>query len=151
MTDPDFDLRAASYLDGVRRKIRDYGFAVQGVFPSEDDPKGEGFCYTVGLSGKQHPELLIRSLGASVSAEILNGLGQRLLAGEVLPVGVPIPGVLDDGYDVILVYAATRDLGVARTLFPGVTALQVVWPDSEHRFPWNIGYNGPPQPAVPVN
>lgn len=45
-------------------------------------PRSEQFGYTVGLTGHEHPELLVRGLGARETAELLGRWGGTVLAGD---------------------------------------------------------------------
>src|SRR5699024_9166994 len=46
-------------------------------------PPEERFGYTIGLTARGHPELLVRGLGAQETAELLNRWGRTVLAGDV--------------------------------------------------------------------
>lgn len=50
-------------------------------------PAEERFGYTVGLTERHHPELLVRGLAARETAELLNGWGGAVLAGDVFDEG----------------------------------------------------------------
>lgn len=50
-------------------------------------PPEERFGYTIGLTARGHPELLVRGLGAQETAELLNRWGRTVLAGDVFEEG----------------------------------------------------------------
>jgi len=133
-------------LDKLRAVIDRYGHAVQCVI---DDEAGEDqvIAYTVGLSARDHPELICIGLPASSAIWLLNQLGARVHAGEVLRAG----SVLDTGdpdddpHPIVLIDAEDDDeLGDVETLYGDRPTLRVIWTDSTGRFPWHPGYANPP-------
>ena len=115
------------------------------------------FAYTVGLFGLQHPELLILGVPPEVASGVLNTLGDRIRAGEVLlpnfqvtfddnawkivPETVPNPG------EILIGANAYYD----RPDFASVPALQLSYDDREGRFPWEPQYAAPrmqPRPGT---
>lgn len=106
------------------------------------------FCYTTGLFGVGHPELVVFGLSAPASARLLNQLargvwhGRDLLSGELIETADPAlrllveelhnPGEIlfeANGY-----YQRPPEFSVA--------ALQLTWADQAGRFPWEEGYAG---------
>lgn len=133
------DDQVADYMDRVRTIVAEHGWMVQAVGASDSEP---AFCYTVGLSDYDHPELILFGLPFETAAHLLNDLGERVRGAVTLADGM----VLDDllkGYSVYLMEVTNPDghLTVAQAYAEGpVKALQVVWPDTEHHFPWDPGY-----------
>ena len=113
---------------------------------------GPPFCYTTGLFGVGHPELLVLGLGMDESGRLLNLLvhgvlhGRDLTAGEELtPTGwgrsflveeLPNPGEI--------LYQANAYYD--RPAEHSVPALQLTWTDALGRYPWDVAYSGAPQP-----
>jgi hypothetical protein len=133
----------SAYLDRMRGIVAEHGHAVQQVAPDE----GLGWSYTIGLHAAGLPELIIMGgLALDGQRRTLNGLAERMRAGESLPIGERDPTVLK-GFDVTYVEVAdttTEDFAIALRLQSDFRALQVVWPDLENRFPWDPGYSFPP-------
>lgn len=82
-------------MDRVALTIEEFGLHLVHVGEGCDcpdcteapSPPGERFGYTVGLTEKRHPELLVRGLGAQETAELLNRWGGTVLAGDVFEEG----------------------------------------------------------------
>lgn len=124
-----------------------YGWAIVGVLGNRKDPP---FAYTVGLLKLGHPELIIYGLEATEGAgEILNTVGARVRDGERVLPGHVIDNALGNGYKLMPVQVpdSSDTLTVANSFFRGdgdpVPAIQLVWPDKLHRFPWDDGYSVP--------
>lgn len=137
---PMDDGRTDAYLVQVMGIIEAHGWAVQGVFPTAEDP-GATFTYTVGLTAKGLPELLVYGLNPQVATNLLNMAAQWMIDNErAFATGEPYTGFLAGDYVVRFIDATTGDLAVARRLYPEVRCLQMVWPDRDGRFPWDDGY-----------
>lgn len=120
--------------------------SMPGCDGSDDGPP---FAYTVGLFGLGHPELLIFGVSASDASSVLNGLADRVKAGEnfltgqlitlddwphkVVPEEVPNPGEV--------VFEANRLY--ARPPEVSVPVLQLSYPDEAGRYPWDAGFSAP--------
>lgn len=130
----------SAYLDQLGANIRDHGWAVQGVFPT--DPEDYSFAYTVGLLDKGCPvELLVSGLAVNTSAHILNEIADEMVQGDKQP---PETWELADGYVMRRVlHDFDRDdqlqLGVARAYYRReiIPVAQYVWPSQEHHYPWD--------------
>ncbi|MFX0539821.1 DUF4262 domain-containing protein [Ornithinimicrobium sp. Y1847] len=109
------------------------------------EPTGPAFCYTTGLYGVGHPELLVFDLGQAEALVVLNSLtrqviegGKDLVHGQQLQVGsrqlfveeVPNPG--DIVFDANGFYERPPEVSVP--------VLQLTWADAEDRFPWDEGH-----------
>ena len=66
---------------GQRLAILRHGWAATAVF---GDDIGESFAYTVGLTGFDHPELLLTGMPPEVAGRLLNGAGERVRSGDPL-------------------------------------------------------------------
>jgi hypothetical protein len=120
------------------------GWAVTGVFPREGDD-GAPFAYTIGLTERGSPELVISGLDTGTMHALLNDLAGRVFdRAERFSDGQRISDLLN-GYD-----AAVIDGALTEELWPGTAVVrygrnavrlqQIVWPDREGRFPWEPGY-----------
>lgn len=134
--------------EDVREKILEYGHTVIGVFPTQDAP-GVPFAYTVGRTLKQRPELLITgALPMQTMQGILNGAAEvdddapleaDTLRKDILGNDLLVKVVTVDPRAAEM-FAAFREFGEEN-----VTALQIIWPDKNGRFPFEGGYSLPPE------
>ncbi|GAA4698053.1 DUF4262 domain-containing protein [Pseudonocardia yuanmonensis] len=76
--------RIDQYEAWQRETIRRHGWALQAVL---GDAEGPPFVYTVGLSGFDHPELIVFAVGQATAARALNRLGQYVRHGGRLGPG----------------------------------------------------------------
>jgi hypothetical protein len=123
----------------------------------DEDTDSPPFAYTVGLFGLAHPELLIFGVGRETAANVLNGLGSEVRAGEpvlagqmlgfeewqhrFVPETVPNPGEIV--FDANRYYQRPNEFSVA--------VLQLSYDDAEGRFPWEEDYADPelqPRPGM---
>jgi hypothetical protein len=131
----------ADYADVVVQPMIDrFGWAVQSV---ERTGIHAPFSYTVGLTRRGLPELVITGRGAAASARVLNAAARRLQQQEL-----PRPGELLEvqgrGFEVVELSHPEAHLFVAIGLYgeDAVTALQLVWADEQRRWPWERGHGG---------
>jgi hypothetical protein len=122
------------------RLIASGGWALTRVFDA--DPP---FSYTTGLTEFAHPELIIYgNMRPEFHAAILNDLGVRVAAGRRFLPGDMLDDVLRNGPITFVAVDEPSVLGQSVALYGrGFSALQVVWPDGENRFPWQPGYPFP--------
>ncbi|NNM47918.1 DUF4262 domain-containing protein [Knoellia koreensis] len=110
------------------------------------------FCYTTGLFGVGHPELVVFSLGPDASSALLNSLAHRVLHGHDLTPGDEVP--TDEPSRRILVEELPNPGQIVlaandyydRPASHSVPAFQLTWSDALGRFPWEAGYSGGAQP-----
>jgi hypothetical protein len=146
-------------LDEQQQHIDGHGWSVTGVFSSVDDPDPcAPFLYTIGLTEHRHPEFLVSGLDMQTGHTLLNDMagrvydkaqrfahGQRiedLLVGHVaVLVSGPVPHEDDEMWP---------GLAIARYGRRRVRLLQLVWPDTQGRYPWDDGFDLAPhvQPAI---
>lgn len=111
--------------------------------PDNDEPS---FHYTVGLTARQHPELIVYSLPYRTGQDMLNAVAEHTAAGLGLRDGQPVPG-LPAAVPEVRTYTATRlrhPLGFATARYgDAVTVRQVVFPDRNGRWPWQQGADRP--------
>ncbi|MFC9789778.1 DUF4262 domain-containing protein [Rhodococcus sp. NPDC127528] len=120
------------------RTIDRCGWALQYVESAVDDQGiHPAFCYTVGLTEVDCPEVVVTGRVADQSAAVLNELGERLWGGDPLRPGERI---FAGGLDLFLVEVRECEswlLGAVGLYGQGqVSALQAVWADCQGKLPW---------------
>jgi hypothetical protein len=132
-----------------RETIRDHGWAIQYVFADEDgDERSPSLGYTVGLTGFDHPEVVVFGLGEGGTARVLNALGDRVRAGERLRDG----DVVDLGFTPVTLFdlpnpaevVFTANSVYGRREDESVPALHAVYADRHGSWPWEPGCELPP-------
>ena len=129
----------ADYVEEVLQPMIDrFGWAVQAVGGSRVHAP---FSYTVGLTARGLPELVVTGKQPVEAAAILNGF-----AGHVSRAVPPEPGdrvqLGTRWFEVVGLPHPEAHLFVATGLFEGVQALQLVWPDERGQWPWQRGHRG---------
>jgi hypothetical protein len=120
--------------------VEQYGWAIEFV---EGDRVHPPWAYTVGLTLRGLPELLVTGVEAPEASDLLNDFadgvvhhGERLSPGQVLrcPHGSEM--------EVVELPHPDAHLLTAVSLFRGVTlrALQLVWSDDHGHWPWEVGF-----------
>jgi hypothetical protein len=137
----------------MRADIATHGWHVIKVF---EDAEGPGFAFTIGLYKRfAHPELVVFGLPLETMHLMLNAAGEAIRAGQTFGVGQKSDDILQ-GYSCTFRpfprehYEAY--LGSGRWFYDGddFPALQLIWPDREHRFPWAAPVDGWIRQAQPV-
>lgn len=126
------------HREWMRSRIERSGFAVQEVLaPTFLEP---GFAYTVGLSMRGVPELIL--FGADGPGPILDTLGRRLLENpRSIRASMVVRDAVGDGHPVRIDRVLPRwrhQFGKAISMLAGsahAEVLQVVVADHEHRWP----------------
>jgi hypothetical protein len=127
----------------IAADVEKHGLSVMLVAAEEDAPR---FAYSIGLwRSFNHPEILVFGLNEQVAGNVLNELASRIRAGGRCETGRDYEGLLE-GYNCVF-----RD--VPRNCYPeyfgyamhfyqtnDFPALQLVWPDKAHRWPWDIEF-----------
>lgn len=146
--------------DRVQEHIDRVGWSVTGVFPTQNDPpETTPFAYTIGLTEKSLPELLIAGLGPRQAQSLLNLAAQHVVeTGLPFTHGQTVTGVAVGNPLVALNVPVPQRIGdqlnahgaLADTLYPGVAIArygrsrlrlqQLVWPDRNGQFPWSAFY-----------
>ncbi len=126
------------YLVGVRSRIASYGFTVQAV---EGDRLRCGFLYTVGLTERDEPELVVTGMSQRRGYELLVDLAHHVLHATAWRPGEIVPLVGGPVVQMVRVDVPDAHLIVAGSLYgPALRALQVVWRDDHGRWPWEVGH-----------
>ena len=101
------------------------------------------FSYTIGLHHSYaQPEFIIFGLDAGISHSILGVLAKAAAAGEMYALDEPCDALIDN-YSCVFVEVPKsqyEDYVLSALWLNGSNAFplyQVVWPDSEGRFPWH--------------
>jgi hypothetical protein len=130
---------------GLRRigeTIERYGVHLE--FVPQPTPL-ETCWYTIGLTDHDHPELILFGLPPDLSRPALLAVAGDVIAGRRACVAGQRAGDVLEGHEVLFVAVTEPDrhLPVAARFYAGtgaaVAALQVVWPDRYHRWPWQTG------------
>ena len=137
------DDRVRAYLDRCQALIDEHGHMVQSVFA---DARTPDFAYTIGLSTRGLPELVVIGLPSETATHALNQIAQRL-AKDSIPDHQDITEIANMPLRLRTVDpdAAWVHMGVARSLLQTrPTAIrQVLWPDPSGRFPGDPAYQFP--------
>jgi hypothetical protein len=129
--------------------VEEHGWSVQGVLAEDGQP---GWAYSVGLwHTARLPELCIFGLPFSVQGHAINAVGRQARDGARLDDRSPIEGVLDPGP---LMLRPVHPSWLGTSMFASAIRFygqplrfrQLVWPDSEGRFPWEAGHSPDPGP-----
>lgn len=141
-----------AWAEDLRRRqddiIESVGWAVVGVFPTEDQPDAAPFGYTVGLTAHGYPELVIAGLPLQTTHALLNDLAQRVYdKAERFTNGQRVADLVP-GYDMVICNGRDTEqirptMAYNRYGTGNVRLQQIVWPDREGRFPWEDGYSMP--------
>jgi hypothetical protein len=136
-----------AYTDQVAAVIQDHGWAVQGVFATETSDLKFDFAYTVGLIQRGcSAELLITGIPVQTAAAILNEIAAHMTtSGQLIP---PSEWAVPGGYVLKTKSFVPRQgsdihLGVARAYYQrsDVPVVQYVWPNKNHQYPWDEGWD----------
>jgi len=128
------------YLDHLQGIIAQHGWAVQGI---EHDRLHPAWAYTVGLTLRGRPELVVTGLSLARSAELLNEIAAHMLRAIIPAPGNRLKPAGGPLIEIIKVEEPTAHLEVAVELFgPRLRALQLVHADDRGLWPWVRGYQG---------
>lgn len=134
------DEQMQAYLRKCRRLIEDHGHMVQAVFPTTATLS---LAYTVGLSLKQQPELVVIGLSPQIATAFLNQVADRIQRDPSL-FHKDILGVAKSPLRLrgVPVAAVVKHCVLFRPLLPTPPAriLQVTWPDLQGHFPGDAEY-----------
>jgi hypothetical protein len=138
------------FVKNLTSNIEKYGVSIMGV--------GNEFAYTIGLSKLGFPDLIIFSRDPKMSHWLLNSAFDHIRvngfkegicfdviqdkSGNAKPIffkSIPITEKIEDEYicQALNFYGQRPDY-VGKN---GVKLAQVIWPDTDDKFPDNLGYN----------
>lgn len=101
------------------------------------------YAYTIGLTRRGLPELLVTGVSPYHATWVLNTIARRALAGKELVPGRQI--WLPAGARLELVEVTTPDAHMDMAVAvegPGLRAIQLVWADDRRRWPWAADFDG---------
>jgi Domain of unknown function (DUF4262) len=134
-----------TYLQELGRRIRQQGWVVQYI----GDPQIP-WAYTIGLSDRGHPELVITGVDPGTSAVVLNTIAKACRSGvdisdlSALAEEFGHPQVVLQPRPVDPTWRVTNLFNITRAYFGSVPeTMQVVMADTQGRFPWDPGHNLP--------
>lgn len=127
-------------LDYLRGLLDQHPWVVIGVHEEQYRPP---YSYTLGLTDRELPEVVITGLPHKQAADVLTWAASDLLGGGTLPPGKRIrPG---DGLlaEVVKVAEPGAHLDVAADLYgPELAAIQLVYTDEDGHWPWDRRFRG---------
>ncbi|MGY1722557.1 DUF4262 domain-containing protein [Blastococcus sp. SYSU DS0533] len=133
---------ADQVLGGLRRVIDEFGWAVLHGGGTPGEPR---YSYTVGLAAWEHPEVIVVGLPFPAAEKYLNLVGEAVRAGARFAPGTATTALTDEDSPVVFLRVEeTARLTVVEELHGTVDALQLIWPDSTGRLPWQEGHRNPP-------
>ena len=114
------------YLEHVRDLIACCGWTVQGVQRDRIRPPS---AYTVGLTSRGKPELLVTGLPLARAADLLNDVASHVLHADAPLPGEQVPLIGGPVIEIVEVAEPTVHLVIAAEIFgPEIRALQLVTP-----------------------
>jgi hypothetical protein len=127
----------------LRNLIRKHGWAVRNVMPGPTEDEIQ-FSYTIGLTALDHPEVIILGMPHQSTHEFLNLIGDAVSRGTRYEHGTLTGEFTDDDTPIAFIRAEdTERLTAVDEIYGRVSALQMIWPDSAGRLPWQDGYRNP--------
>lgn len=124
--------------------IEKHGWSDMSIFPVEGH-EGLPFNYTVGFARVNQPELLIMGMDHRQMHGILGSAYEQMKDGVRFRAGEYFHGVLIEHRVAFVEIADPVDteypMTMTRRLMGDFTALQLVWPDMNDRFPWHVGFD----------
>ncbi|WP_040337096.1 DUF4262 domain-containing protein [Candidatus Blastococcus massiliensis] len=128
--------------------IRQHGWAVQYVFPHDEESGMPAFGYTVGLFGLGHPELVVVGLSSTGAHGILQHVARLVADGRNLLPGEAVPPPAGSGAHAVVVENVPNPgevLFVANRFYRrpdeySVPAFQLTWAHVDGAYPWDDHY-----------
>lgn len=112
--DPDMELVATNIARSGLHLVHVGEQCDCGACAAEPLPTAERFGYTVGLTERGHPELLVRGLGARETAQLLGRWGGTALSGDTFAEGhLLCEGSEGSRWELVSVPRARRELAWA--------------------------------------
>ncbi|QWF77211.1 DUF4262 domain-containing protein [Amycolatopsis sp. CA-230715] len=128
------------YLDELRGTITECGWAVQSI---ERDRLHPPRAYTVGLTPRGRPELVVTGLPPGKAGALLNSVAAHVLHADAPTAGEQIPLRGGPLIEIVEVTEPSAHLFTAIELYGGgVRAVQLVYADDRGHWPWDRGFRG---------
>ena len=141
-TDAAQDQTAEQVRRDLQRVIDRFGWAVLHGGGEPGDPR---YSHTVGLTALGHPEVIVMGLPFEAGEKYLNLVGEAVRAGARFAPGVTTTALTDASSPVVFLQVDDDPrTSVAAQLYDRVEVLQLVWPDSTGKLPWEEGHRNPP-------
>lgn len=149
-TTPDDDFDRKLLAD-----VASHGWHLVGI---DDDPEGPGYVFSVGMFHTLgHPEICMFGLSSTKTmGQIINGIGDLIRSGQSFDDWKESQDVLA-GYLCMFRHVDPTSyreyFGYALWFYEGpeFPMLQCVWPDKQHRYPWDSNFDSrmvQPQPVL---
>jgi hypothetical protein len=135
----------AQFLTDLQGVIDRFGWGVlhDGPGPASGEPR---LSYTVGLTTLGHPEVVTVGLPFEAAEKFLNLVGESIRAGNRWEHGTTTHQFTDADSPVVFLRAEdTGRLSAVAQLYGRADVLQLVWPDSTGKLPWEEGHRNPPR------
>lgn len=139
----EFDPRCTGSDDLIGRAltlIAQGSWAVTGVYGDETSAP---VAYTSGLSELGRPELIVTGVDPEYAGPVLNEAAARVVLMPGFGAGSTITDLRStNGYPLTAIDVIDASpMRITALLFgDSFRAVQLVWPDRDHRLPWDRGY-----------
>jgi hypothetical protein len=122
----------------LKASVAERGWAL--IYVPDDQPS---IHYTVGLTERDLPELILFGCDETLGADLLNDLADRLTHGQTFADGEPIWELTEDAVRLELHRTTMQaPVGCAFLLYgAGIRVRQLVLPDKAGRMPWHSSAN----------
>ncbi|NEK95560.1 DUF4262 domain-containing protein [Modestobacter muralis] len=126
----------------LQRVVDRFGWAVLHGGGNPGDPR---WSTTVGLTALGHPEVIVLGLPFEAGEKYLNLVGEAVRGGARFTPGVTTTALTDETSPVVFLQVDDDPrTSVAEQFYGSVEVLQLVWPDSTGKLPWEEGHRNPP-------
>ena len=125
-------------LQGVAEAITTDGYAMPYIFT----PCGHGaLAYTVGMTDKEHPELVVTGLPIETAAQVVRAVITRIRDEGPIAPRQELWEIIE-AWPLREVVANPAPLFITKKFYPltEFTAVQLLWPDNNGRFDGDEGY-----------
>jgi hypothetical protein len=141
-TDEAQDQVAEQVRRDLQRVIDRFGWAVLHGGGNPGDPR---YSTTVGLTAFGHPEVIVLGLPFEAGEKYLNLVGEAVRGGARFTPGVTTTALTDETSPVVFLQVDDDPrTSVAEQFHGSIEVLQLVWPDSTGKLPWEEGHRNPP-------
>lgn len=130
-------------LDDLKSLVDRHGWAYRHVL-GDPAPDSAPFTYTVGLTDRGWAELIVTGLPVEVAGVYLANAVDEQESRGAFGAGQRSSALTESGEVIFIKVDDTSGMTATHELMGDFEALQLIWPDSTDRFPWQVGYrNGP--------
>jgi hypothetical protein len=137
------DQAAEQVRRDLQRVIDRFGWAVLHGGGTPGEPR---YSSTVGLTALGHPEVIVLGLPFEAGEKYLNLVGEAVRAGTRFAPGAATTTLTDASAPVVfLAVEDTTRTSVAEEFYGSIEVLQLVWPDSTGKLPWEEGHRNRPE------